>query len=786
MLYIAHKKEGKDGTMSIQAVKEHCRKTAAYAGDSLKSANLFYSGYLAGLLHDCGKYATQFQDYITSPNGQQRGSVIHTFQGCRYFLESYHDQEDPIRKLTAELLAYAVGAHHGLFDCVDKNGETGFFHRVKKEEIEYECTVERFFEDCSDREETNRLFSNAADEIRTFIRKADEYFPGEEFYFSVSLLVRMILSGVIEGDRRDTAEFMNGTCVRNWPKDMREIWGQRLNYLEAKLSLFPCATNIEQARRAISEQCRNSAKKEPDIYQLNVPTGAGKTLSSLRYALAHAARYNKQRIIFTSPLLSILEQNAKIIHDAVGCDALILEHHSNVVQAENDDDNLDERELLMESWDAPIIITTLVQLLNTMFSGKTTAIRRFHSLCDTVIVIDEVQSVPIKMLSLFNITIQFLSVFCGATVVLCSATQPAWKYAAHPLKKEPSQLVPYDAKLWRVFQRTNITPMGNARLQELLDMIREIMADTQSLLIVCNKKDEAAELFRRLGHGGWECFHLSAAMCMQHRRDTLEVLHESLRSGKKTLCISTQVIEAGVDISFQRVFRLAAGMDHVVQSAGRCNRNGESAESQPVYLVNCTDENLAKLVEIQAGKDATIALMATYKECPSRFGDSLMSERAVQYYYQMLYHNQKEGAQDYPLKDKPSIFELLTNNSIYMGRCRQKSDYLLCQAFKEAGHSFQVFENGSTDVLVPYGEGRRIIEELCSDRALRDTEYRVSLIKRAKPYVVALYDYQRKAMESHGALTWICDHTVLALQPDCYNLKIGLEATVYQNIYLEV
>lgn len=197
------------------------------------------------------------------------------------------------------------------------------------------------------------------------------------------------------------------------------------------------------------------------------PPGGGKTLASLRFALTHAARRNCSRIIFAAPLLSILDQNAHVIRDYIGDDTLILEHHSNLAEPKETPERLQELELLTASWSAPIIITTLVQLLNTCFSGKTSAIRRFHALCGSVIVIDEVQTVPGKMLTLFNLAVNFLSEICGATIVLCSATQPCLEVADHPLRRQPVDLVSQQKALWDIFKRTDIQNAGCARLEEL-------------------------------------------------------------------------------------------------------------------------------------------------------------------------------------------------------------------------------------------------------------------------------------------------------------------------------
>ncbi|MBQ2726264.1 MAG: DEAD/DEAH box helicase family protein, partial [Clostridia bacterium] len=239
--------------------------------------------------------------------------------------------------------------------------------------------------------------------------------------FLYGLLVRLLTSAVMEGDRRDTAEFMSGAVYP--PEADQNLWQTLLAGMEAKLNTLDSSSPINAARRKISDICREAAGKHSGVYRLNVPTGGGKTLSALRYALAHAEKYSKKRIIFTFPLLSVLEQNSDAIRKYTG-DDFVLEHHSNAVQEKISPEKLDDYELLTENWSSPIIITTLVQLLNTMFDGKTSSVRRFHALTDTVIVIDEVQTVPGNMLTLFNLAVTFLAEFCNTTVLLCSATQP--------------------------------------------------------------------------------------------------------------------------------------------------------------------------------------------------------------------------------------------------------------------------------------------------------------------------------------------------------------------------
>lgn len=767
----------------MQTLEAHCRGTARYAGESLAWIGLEQAGHLAGLLHDMGKTKDEFMDYLLSGQGS-RGSVNHTFAGCRLLLEQFHGEtaQRP-EDMTSELLAIAVGGHHGLFDCVDANGRSGFLHRMEKSNIGYEESRRNFLRYVG-LDEIEAGFQAAHGELMPIYERLGVLADGndEECAFYYGLLARLLLSAVIEGDRRDTAEFMSGIRYPEAPRDMSLFWGKSLSNVEEKLDRFPKDTAIQRARAAISDQCRRFAERPGGVYRLNVPTGAGKTLSALRYALAHAKRWGKRRLIFTSPLLAILEQNAAVIREFLGDDGMILEHHSNVLAA-REGEELDQRELAVESWNAPVIITTLVQLLNTLFDGRTTAIRRFQNLCGSVIVIDEVQTVPNRMLTLFDLAVNFLSEVCGATVLLCSATQPCLERADHPLRVCLGDVVPYDDKLWEPFRRTRITDVGAMDLEEIARFAREVLEDSESLLIVCNKKSEAEQLYRSLEGAAEVCRHLSASMCIAHRRRTLEELGEALEQGRKCLCVSTQVIEAGVDISFERVIRLTAGMDSVIQSAGRCNRHGERETPVPVYVVQCANENLGRLREIQAGQIATMSLLDACRRDPQRFGNDLSSDAAVEYYYRKLYGNMPIGFQDHHLDSKGvSLFGLLSHNLKYWDdESPFYGKYMMNQAFRMAGGAFQVFDNDTRDVVVPFGGGAELIAELAG-REVRDPAFLMDWLRRARPYTVAVYDYQLRVLA--GAVT---DYDGIAvLSPEHYDERTGLVLRPGDLDYLEV
>ncbi len=785
MIYPAHFRRNTDGNIEIQTAPEHCRNTAKITAERLRGIRLAKAGYLAGLFHDCGKLTTPYKEYLEKAiagEPVQRGSVIHTHAAARFFLERFHTAGafDSYRDMAAELLAFATGAHHGLFDCVDKNHRLGFTHRLQWDENSYHEALSAFLEQCAGINEIETLFDQAEQELSPIFDRINQRASNEEIWFHLGLLARLILSAVIEGDRYDTARYEHRTMPITFPEPREALWLQILTRVEEKLDKLHHDTPIQRARREISRRCREAADRPGGIYRLNVPTGGGKTLASLRFALAHAAANNKSRIIFTSPLLSILDQNAKVLREYIGDDSLVLEHHSNVIRQERDPDSneLDPKELMAENWSSPCIITTLSQLLNTLFDGRATCIRRFQALCNCVLVIDEVQTVPPRMLTLFNLAMNFLADVCGATVVLCSATQPCLEAAVHPIEGNLDELVPYDPALWAPFRRTHIVDAGARRLEEVSDFARKVTDSVTSLLVVCNTKKQARFLYQNLQRKDIFCFHLSAAMCQAHRKEIIAqmetALESSRRGGPKVLCISTQVIEAGVDVSFGSVIRLLAGMDNAIQSAGRCNRNGESIEPVPVHLITCSDESLSMLREIRDSKTAALQLLSAFRRDPKAFDEDLASDAAINCYYKNLYSGMEGKAQDYPREKKPSLFDLLSVNDAYAAGQPGMEQFGLHQAFKEAGAAFQVFDQDTTDVLVPYGEGAKIIAELGSAAVRQDWKKQKELLEQAKPYTVSLYQYQLELLEKQHGLTAYLDGAVLALNPEFYSDETGL------------
>ena len=798
-LFPAHIRE--DGT--IQTVATHCREAADVAAAAVSRLGLEHTAALAGLLHDMGKLRAEFKQYIlAAAAGEQvrRGSVNHTFAGVKYLLDTFHGEgADFYARFLSELLAYAVGAHHGMFDVVDEDGRSGFTHREAYSAADYAEAAGHFAGQCATPDELKTRFDAAVSEIKACLEKlsalpttADNDAANTEMMFYCGLLARLLLSAVMEGDRRSTAIFMGTRPDEPLPDDRRALWQTALENLERQLDAMSRDTQINQARRKISDACRAFADKPSGLYRLNVPTGGGKTLASLRYALAHAQKWGKKRVFYVAPLIAILEQNVDVIRKAVGDPNIVLEHHSNVVRKTDDADELQRLELLEECWDAPVIVTTLAQLLNSLFAGRSACVRRFHALTDSVIIIDEVQTVPANMISLFDLAMNFLAEIGASTVLLCSATQPRFEEVPHAMNVHDETPVAYDPALWQAFQRTRIQFAGNMRLEEIPALAEQELEKVNALLIVCNKKSQAETLCERLRSDDVNCFHLSASMCMAHRRETLKKLYASIRqsraSGKKTVCISTQVIEAGVDISFDEVIRLCAGMDSVVQTAGRCNRNGEIAAAAPVLLVNCENEKLTGLDAIRRGKKATLALLHEFDQTPEKFSGDLASYESIDFYYRAFYSDIDRGGMDYPVRQpKTSLLDLLSFNPKFMpeedGDC---SRYFFRQAFRTAGGLFTVFDNDTVDVIVPWEAGRDIIDKLMGLDARWHLSEIGALFKEAKPYTVSLYAWQVKKLTDVGALFPLCGGSVLALADGYYSADTGLMTDRLTNGFLEV
>ncbi len=768
-----------------QTCREHCYNTASKAEAILANVRLGRSGYLAGLLHDMGKFTAEFNAYIHDDvqGNAVRGSVIHSFAGVSYLLRHFHTIEEnaelSLDDISAEVLCTAIGSHHGLIDCYDKNGVSAFVRRLTKQpEMDLRAEI-AFHYECMPKQQIESIFKEASSEIAEKLQLIAENANDSDVYYYAGVLARLITSALVAADRTDTAEFMSGKNRTVLPP-ISDIWSECLSSLRERLHCFSTDSPINAARSEFSEVCEDFGNEPCGIYRLDLPTGGGKTLSSMRFALAHAIANNKRRIIYTAPLLSIIEQNAQVIRKAVGDDALVLEHHSNIVnedQKSNEDVQLTE--FLQESWDAPVIITTLVRMLDTFFSGKLSDVRRFSALCDSIIIFDEIQSLPTNMISMFNLTLNFLAKCCNTTVILCSATQPEFAITAHALQISPRTVI--DKQILQkhadLFKRTNLVDGGTTRLEKVIGLAEDILHKSHSLLIVCNTKTEASYLFNEASRLAVQRFHLSAGMCGAHRRATLNELTRALNNTAgniPVLCISTQVIEAGIDISFENVIRISAGLDSIVQAAGRCNRNGEFDAKKNVYIIRLADERLGPLKEIARAQDASNDLLEEYRITPAQFNYDLASDAAVRYYYRRLYSRMANDTMDYPTDGEPTLFSMLSENNVYKSRSKDAGKYFMEQAFKTAGDLFKVFDEETQTIIVPYSEGADIISTLDSPTTALDLEYIRAIIAKAGDYCVNLYQEPFDRLQKLGAIRSICNGNAYALDTKYYSNSTGV------------
>ncbi len=790
MIFLAHIRNDK-GVRIEQSLRDHCLQTAKYSAECLSGTGLENTAYLSGILHDMGKAKQAFMNYLEAGYcGEKvvRGSVNHTFAGVIYILEKYHNK-DPMDYLTSEMISCAIGGHHGIFDCTDLEGNNGFLHRLQKDknEIDYYESVHNYFENVADEQAIDKLFQKSVQEINNLFQSISSQWDGNSsnVWFQFSMAVRLLQSSVIYGDRRDTHEFMTG---KNCNSDILPNWTNERIFMDEKLKHFNNNTGINKVRTVISDQCCDFANKPGGIYRLDVPTGGGKTLSALRYALNHAEKYDKKRIIFIIPLLSVLDQNAQVIREYISDQDMILEHHSNVIRENEDGESLDLYETMMDDWHSPIIISTLVQLLNIMFKDKTSAIERMQGLCDSVIVIDEVQSLPLKTTAMFNMALDFLSQYCHATIILSSATIPRLDtIKGWPLRlADNTDMVHLNDDELSEFKRSEIidktTPYGMS-WEECTDFCEKRIQENCSALIICNTKKEARMLFKLLqeiAEDDWQIFHLSTSMCQAHRVDTLKKIQDQLAivqddnpgmvKANKVICVSTQLVEAGVDFSFECVIRVLAGIDNLAQAAGRCNRSNEYNGLGKVYLVNLKDENLKMIADISRSQDSTREVLAGSADLE---GNELIGAQSAGEYYDAMYRLAGNEIK-YPFKKSGNTLymaDMLSNRNEFA----RDGTYVLRQPFKTMGQKFKVFEDNTVDILVPYGEGKVLIKKIknseADDRSVIELE---NTLKKAGKYTISVYEYQKSKLDDNDFLISACDGRVLILSEDAYNDSYGL------------
>ncbi len=757
-----------------QTVCEHCRNVSELCEKYASCLTAEHIGALQGLLHDAGKMTDIFQDYLYERIKKRRGEIDHSFSGAKYLCRLASCMDERKYYPVSRLIAHTILSHHGIHDWIDSGFQDCFHERLKKND-DYEEVCKNMNQIAEDKELQNLLkfAENEYQELDTKIRILCQ--GNKEIYaFYMGMLERFFQSVLIDADRTDTANFMTNSQTEKI-FDTETLWKKMSDKMQEKYLEFSKKTDkISVQRCSISGRCVEFAKHPVEICRLIVPTGGGKTLSSLRFAIKHCQKYHKKKILYIAPFMSILEQNSDEIKAIVGED-FFTEHHSNLLAELKNDEEYHEYELRTEKWDAPVIATTMVQFLNTLFSFKNSSVRRMHRLADAVIIIDEVQSIPLKCVHLFNLAVNFLTHICGSAVVLCSATQPVMEQTKYPLLIDSeSSMTGNVTEDFEIFHRTELFSEVAAHgysYKEAAGFCKEKFLEQGNLLVIVNTKSAAGNLFRLLKENLPEVpvIYLSTNLCPVHRNDKIREMKEFLNQEKPVICVTTQLIEAGVDISFRCVVRSMAGLDNAAQAAGRCNRNGESEMPCPVYLIKLKEEQVKRLDGIQLAQTVTQQILDNPQYT------NYLSHEIQSLYFEALYQRAGNGKLSYPVStdgQNTTLIELLSlNKERYQQAKMPKIEKFTCQAFKTAGSLFEVIDAHTQDVIVPYNDdAKKIIEEL--DREISPERCR-ELLRKAQRYTVGIYkDKSKKLYENHALRPLLCGAE--ALESGFYDAECGM------------
>lgn len=791
--YYSHYRE-EDHTYQLN--RDHQRNVAKLCEEYCEISLLKRMAYMAGLHHDDGKNNEEWQSYfeksVQSGKRFEKEKTDHSTLGG-LILKSYA----PGSRLS-EMAEMAVFTHHGLADCVSAaDGESLTEKRSRKYTEEQVRAVRDVCEEDLgvSREEMSAMYGHARKDLTLLINELKKLTADEQErqvygspHFYVGMCERMLFSVLADADVRDTVDFSENcrTVGKMTDEELNAVWKTALDNLETKLEKMKNVDSpLNPVRQEISDKCERAAYSDCSRYRLAVPTGSGKTMSALRFALRRAYETGKRHIFYVSPFKSILEQNAAEIRDALGKKEWVLEHHGDVVMEREQDFWRYER--LTENWDeVPVIATTAVQFFQTLFGEKKRNLRRFHSLCRSVIIFDEVQSLPVKAAGLFNLAVNFLTEAAGSTAVLCTATQPPFeKLLENRMRNVENMTDPlcvYEPR----FRRTeyyDCTDGGKKRIgiEEAAEFIRRRAAEENQVLVVLNTKGAAAQIYAALkGSTEGKVFHLSTSMCPEHRRDVLQAVRDALDKEEKMICISTQLIEAGIDLSCPCVIRSLAGLDNLIQAAGRCNRNGKLPVGKVCIIqMNEAAENLSSLPEIRRSQEAMRKILRVFQQTPEQLGGRLDSEKAVYAYYKEYFAG-REAEERYPVQIdgiRTDLISLLSENRLFGGRKK----LFLKQAFRTAGEQFSLIDGkNGTDAVAPYKDAEAILESLWE---IKDQSEAKRLMRSLQGYTVNVTDSLLKKMGPDAL--YQREDGILILNKRYYDEAVGVTADAGEMEFLD-
>ena len=804
--YIAHVRKADGQPQSLQT---HLTETAEIAKSLAAKLDLDQAGELLGLMHDFGKYSQDFQEYIKSvtginpdaddyvlPNGKK---IDHSTAGAQWVYRELRKfgAEQGIGELFGQMLGLCIASHHGegLIDCLDGEGNAAWKKRFEKEdELTHFGECERNADQAIQQKARELAGENLIRSLLTAVKQilSDPASNDKIKEFYLGCLTRFLFSCLIDADRINSSDF-----EREAQKEVRRLtekpdWQTAIDQLEAKLAGFENRYPIDEIRRRISSDCLKRAVDSQGIYTLTVPTGGGKTLASLRYALHHAQKHNLDRIIYIIPYTSIIDQNAQAVREILGED-WVLEHHSNL---EPEKQSWQDK-LLSENWDKPIVFTTMVQFLDAWFGGGTRGARHIHPMTNAVLIFDEIQTLPVKCVHLFCNVLNWLTTFGKSTAVLCTATQPLLgelglqnfpegkreSIAARGLLKQPAhaeimgtneQREELYKKLSRVEIRFN-EKAGGWNVEEAGTFLLEQFQTTPSCLFIVNTKKWAQELYQycqRQNVPSEALFHLSTNQCAAHRKAIFDTIKARLENKQPVICISTQLIEAGVDISMACVIRALGGLDSIAQAAGRCNRHGEKEGKGQVWVLNLQEQDFTRILpDIQAGKTHAERVFRDFA------GQDILQPAAMERYFEYYFY-QRSDEMSYSVKNSAtgSLLDWLSDNALNpygeKNNKRNKPFPLLMQSFKSAGRAFQAIDAPTHAVIVPYGEGAELIAKLCGEW---DPKEMHRTLQKAQRYSVNVFPNVWGKLQKENALHETIEGSgIYYLNERYYNDEFGL------------
>ena len=688
-----------------------------------------------GLLHDAGKASDAFQRRLRGGREQ----VDHSSAGAQLLDKRYSD--------FGRQLAYAVAGHHGgLPNGFDAGARASLEERLHKRVEPFDA-----IEGCVDIPSKEEFMAAMPAMLKEPAVVRDTHRSPYVFSF----LVRTLYSSLVDADFLDTERVMSEDSAA-----ARRVAGLTLEQMRERLRRHMDAlgeveqTPVNAARASIHDACLRAAVGPSGIYTLTLPTGSGKTLSSLAFALEHAIAHGQDRIIYAIPFTSVVEQTASVFKGLFGDDS-VLEHHSSYEFHENEDGKGDEQRfvcerLSMENWDARLIVTTNVQLFESIYADKPSRCRKNHNLANSVIVLDEAQSIPDGVMEPCLAAIEELAAHYAATVVLCTATQPALD-AVWPFGSRPKDIVPKEGRFSDLFEgRSRISYDGGMSVDEVA---RRVCEERQALCIVSTKKAASVLYDAIIGSDGADgAYHLSAMMVPAHRSEVITEIKERLAQGLTCRVISTQLIEAGVDIDFPVVYRELAGIDSIKQAAGRCNREGKG-ELGRVHVFDCEDTRIVGhswLARMRSLGQMVIGYESDRGVDP--FGDE-----GVRRFFMERYRI--ENTDEFGILRDFTDFDRLKSLNF---------------PFESCGERFKLIEDEGVCVFIPWGHGG---EAVLAD--IRAGDCGIGLMRRTQRFSVGVSPWLLRKLQERSAVTRVDGLPCWILEPregrlEFYSAEKGL------------